>query len=116
MPSKPGSKSPLRGTKLKICKCYYDNLLEEKLPPTFDEIRSMANLEDSSTVNYHINHPRTGLLKKGFISRNYGERKYRNYELTEYGIGCIEDAFNIPWAQSILNTEEVEPDTEEVER
>jgi len=115
MPRKLISKPPLRGIKLKICQCYYDNLHDRKLPPTFDEIARKVGLWNSSTVSHHINDPRTGLLKKGFISRIYGERKYRNYELTEYGIRCVEAAFNIPRDQSILNTEQVEPDTEQVE-
>src|SRR5947209_272526 len=106
MLSKSGSRPPLRGTKLKICKCYYDNLLDKKLPPTFEEIARKAKLEDSSTVNYHINHPHTGLLKQGFISLIHGERKYRNHELTQQGIECVEAALGVPWAQSILNNEQ----------
>ncbi len=117
MAPKSSSKSPLRGRKLKICKCYYDHLRDGKLPPTFEEIAVEVRLYDSSTVNYHINDDVTGLLKKGFVYNAYEKRKYRNYELTEYGIKCVEAAFDIGWVQSILNTEQVEPilNTEQVE-
>src|SRR2546421_9415093 len=110
------SKPPLRGMKLKICKCYYDNLQDRKLPPTFDEIARKVKLLNTSTVSNHIIDPAIGLLTKGFVSRIQDkERKIRNYELTKYGIGCVEAAYNIPWAQSILNTEQIEPDIEEIE-
>lgn len=105
MPRKSKSKLPLKGKKLEICKCYYDNLCANELPPTFKEIESKVERCTSSKVHYYISSSNSNLVKSGYIRRTYDERQYRNYELTEDGIRCVEAAYNIPWTRSLLKAE-----------
>lgn len=97
MQPKPISKSPLRGMKLEICRCYYNRLINQEDTPSFEDIANEVTprLYGTSTVNYHINDPDTGLLRRGFLSRIHGKKKYRNYRLTDYGIRSVKICFNI---------------------
>src|SRR6266446_9332485 len=91
MPLKVGSGTLLRGTKLKICKCYYDNMRKGKLPPTFEEVASEVKICNTSTVSYHI----IDLVDKDIMYRSQDGRNYRNYHLTEHGVESVETTLNI---------------------
>ena len=81
--------------KLEICQCYYRNKREGKPPPTFEEIKILVGFFNTRNVYYHINDSANSLVNRGIMSRMHGERKYRNYELTEKGIRYVERALGI---------------------